>query len=100
MSPRKCEFSNILIQEEITPLSDLESKGVYDCVSVHIKVSNVTHPTEVPTGKKKQDVIIVDGSGSGKCVLWEENIGNLKEGVLSTEKFCCARVRQQISIHG
>ena len=53
---------------------------MYDRVSVHIKVSNVTHPTEVPTGKKKQDVIIVDGSGSGKCVLWEENIGNLKEG--------------------
>ena len=63
---------------------------MYDRVSVHIKVSNVTHPTKVPTGKKKQDVIIVDGSGSGKCVLWEENIGNLKEGVLSTEKLLCA----------
>ena len=72
---------------------------MYDRVSIHIKVSNVTHPTEVPTGKKKQDVIIVDGSGSGKCVLWEENIGNLK-GVLSTEKCCCAQVRQQSSIHG
>ena len=47
---------------------------------MYIKVSNVTHPTEVPTGKKKQDVIIVDGSGSGKCVLWGKNIGNLKEG--------------------
>ena len=80
MSPRKFDFSNILIQEEITPLSDLESKGVYDRVSVHIKVNNVTHPTEVPIRKKKQDVIIVDGNGSAKCVLWEENIGNLKEG--------------------
>ena len=79
MSPRKFDFSNILIKEEITPLSDLESKGVYDRVSVHIKVSKVTYRTEVPTGKKKQDVIIVDGSGSAKCVLWEENIGNLKE---------------------
>ena len=29
---------------------------------------------------KKQDVIVVDGSGSGKCVVWEENIGSLKEG--------------------
>ena len=100
MSPRKFDFSNILIKEEITPLSDLESKGVYDRISVHIKVSKVTYRTEVPTGKKKQDVIIVDGSGSAKCVLWEENIGNLKEEVLSTENFCCARVRQQIFIHG
>ena len=55
-------------------------------MSVYIKVSKVTHPTEVPTGKKKQDVIIVGGSGSAKCVLWEENIGNLKgKWVVSTE---------------
>ena len=38
MSPRKFEFSNILIQEEITPLSDLESKGVYDRVSGYIYI--------------------------------------------------------------
>ena len=99
MSPRKFEFSNILIQEEITPLSDLESKGVYDRVSVHIKVGNITHPTEVPTGKKKQDVIIVDGSGSGKCVLWGENIGNLKGECYLLKNFV-VRVRRQISIHG
>ena len=44
-------------------------------------------------------MIIVDGGGSAKCALWEENIGNLK-GVLSTEKLCYARVRQQIFVHG
>ena len=60
---------------------------MYDRVSVHIKGSKVTHPTEVPT-EKKQDVIIVDGSGSAKCVLWEENIGNKKRRVLSTEILC------------
>ena len=53
---------------------------MYDRVSVHVKVSKVKDPTEVPTGKKKQDVIVVDVSGSGKCVLWEEKIGSLKEG--------------------
>ena len=55
-----------VIEEEITSLSDIESKGVYDRVSVRVKVSKVTGPTEVPTGKKKQDVVVVHGSGSGK----------------------------------
>ena len=71
MSPKKIDFANILVDEDITPLSNIESKGVYDRVSVRVKVSKVKDPTEVPTGKKKQDVIIVDVSGSGKCVLWE-----------------------------
>ena len=71
MSPKKFDFANILVDEDITPLSNIESKGVYDRVSVHVKVSKVKDPTEVPTGKKKQDVIVVDVSGSGKCVLWE-----------------------------
>ena len=35
---------------------------------------------EVPNGKKKQDVVVVDGSGSGRCFLWKEKIGSLKEG--------------------
>ena len=34
-SPKKFDFSNILIEDEITPPSDVESKGVYDRVSVH-----------------------------------------------------------------
>ena len=56
MSPKKFDFANILVDEDITPLSNIESKGVYDCVSVRVKVSKVKDPTEVPTGKKKQDV--------------------------------------------
>lgn len=78
MSPRKFSLSNIVIKE-VTPVSDLQLKNMYDRVSVRVKVNKVTEPTEVPTGKKKQDVI-VDSSGSCKCVLWEEKIESLNEG--------------------
>ena len=47
-------------------LSDLELKLVYDRVTVRAKVSKLSEPTEIPTGKKKQqDIIVVNGSGSG-----------------------------------
>ena len=50
---------------------------MYDRVTVRVKVSKLSEPTEIPTGKKQQDVIVVDGSGSSKCVLWEDKIGSL-----------------------
>ena len=52
-SPKKFDYSNIPIDDEITLLSDIESKGVFDRVSVRVKVSKVTDPAEVPTGKNK-----------------------------------------------
>ena len=58
MSPKKFDFANILVDEDITPLSNIESKGVYDRVSVHVKVSKVKDPTEVPTGKKIAIVLL------------------------------------------
>ena len=71
---------DIAIDEEVTSLSDIDSKGVYGRVSVRVKVSIVSDPTQVPTGKTKKDIIVVDGTGTGKCVLWEDKIGSLKEG--------------------
>jgi len=35
----------------------------------------------------EQDVILVDGSGSGKCVLWKDKIGSLKEGCYLLKSF-------------
>lgn len=78
-SPRNFDFSTIVIDDAITTLSDIDSKGVYDRVSVNIKVNKVHAPSEIATGKKKQDIMLVDRSGSVRCVLWEEKIGSLKE---------------------
>ena len=59
---QEVECVDIAIDEEVTSLSDLESKGVYDRVSVRVKVSKVADPTQVPSGKTKQDIIVVDGT--------------------------------------
>ena len=80
VSPKKFDFSNIFIEEEVTPLIQIESKSIYDCITIHVKVSKVYDPSEVPNGKIKQDIIVVDASGCVKCVVWEEKIGILKEG--------------------
>lgn len=64
-SHKKFDFSNIIFEEEVTRLSDLETKGAYSRITVRVKVTQVSETTVVPTGKKKQDIAVVDGSGSG-----------------------------------
>ena len=34
----------------------------------------------MPNGKKKQDLVEGDATGSAKLTVWEEEIGKLKEG--------------------
>jgi len=50
-SLKRFDFPNIVF-EEVTPLSNLELKLVYDRVTVQVKVGKISEPTEVPTGKK------------------------------------------------
>lgn len=33
-----------------------------------------------PTGQRCTYIVVIDGSGSRKCVLWEEEFESLKEG--------------------
>jgi len=42
-SPKRFDFSKIVF--EVTSLSDLESKLVYDCVTVRVKVGRISEPT-------------------------------------------------------
>lgn len=63
------EKFDLLIEEEMAPTSEIESKGMHDHVFVHVRVSDTA---EVATGRKKQDVMVVDSSGSGKCVCFEK----------------------------
>ena len=79
-SSKRFDFSTIFIKEAIVPLSRIESKSVYDRVSVRVKMWKVNDLTDVANGKKKQNVVIIDGSGSSRCVLWEEKVGSLNKG--------------------
>lgn len=36
-------------------------------------------PELVGTGKKKQDIVVCDSSGTGRVTLWEENIDAVEE---------------------
>ena len=46
-------------------------------VTVNVKVVEVMEPQLVPTGKRKQDVIISDKSSTATVTLWEEHINSL-----------------------
>lgn len=58
-SRKKFDFSNIIFEEEVTRLSDLETKGACNRVTVRVKVTQVSETTIVPTGKKKQDIAVI-----------------------------------------
>lgn len=67
-------------------LAQLQSFNDYDRVTVNIKVLTATNPTEVSTGKKKQEVTVADSSGVCIVTLWEENIGKLDQNQSYTLK--------------
>lgn len=72
VSSKKFDLSDIVIDDEITPLNKIESKGIYDRVSVRVRVTKVSDVAEVATGKKKQDVcsILSDSLMLAMCILF------------------------------
>lgn len=60
-------------------LSEIENCANFDRVDVEGLVVKIHSPFTVRTGKRKQDVVIDDRSGTVKQTLWEEMIGTLKE---------------------
>ena len=59
----------------------LPTLNQYDKVSVNVKAIWLLQPEQVGQDKKiKRDVIVADGSGTAKLVLWEQQIDALQEG--------------------
>lgn len=63
-------------------ISEIVEMKIHDDVSVKIKVMKVKQPDVVTNGKRKQDVVIADASGSTVLTLWEDDIGSLIDGKL------------------
>lgn len=61
-------------------LKELPGLVCFQRVSVEVKVTRVEDPLEVTGGKKKQDVIVGDSSGSARVTVWEGEIGSMEEG--------------------
>lgn len=83
-SPKKFKLSKLDLDDE-TPsnikLADLDSRSVYDRVSVTVKVLKCSDPVHVSNDKKKQDITIADLSAVSKITLWQENIGKVQTGM-------------------
>ena len=81
-SPKVLTVSNLEFETN-TPttisLQDIEQRNVYERITVNVKISKKFAPELVATGKKKQDVIVCDATGTGRVTLWEENVDKLKE---------------------
>ena len=63
----------------VVHLSQLDTRDVFDRVSVRVKVLKMMAPERVAGGKRVQEITVADGTGVGKVSIWEENIGILQE---------------------
>ena len=61
-------------------LSQLAETKNFEKVSLSCKVLKIRPIMVVSGGKKKQDIVIGDGSGTGLVTLWEENVDHLEMG--------------------
>ena len=79
-SPKKFKVDRTRDEEKVIPLEEVKVLEEFEKVAVRTKVLKVSAPTTVSTGKRVQDVILGDSTGSMRCTLWEEDIGQLEEG--------------------
>ena len=86
-SPRKMgRIASVSSQEEpkLVKVNDVSDTPVNEHVTVVVKVFNLSAPAKVTTkdGKElcKQECVVCDESGCVRLVLWEENVGVVKEG--------------------
>lgn len=67
------------IGREIT-LNQLNSVPLFHRVTLVAKAIHVEEVVEVSGGKKKQDILIGDSTGTARFTIWEGEIGNVEEG--------------------
>ena len=61
-------------------LSDLEDIAPFQRVTLVAKAIRGDQIEEVPGGKKKQDFVIGDGTGTARFTVWESEIGKVEVG--------------------
>ena len=69
-----CGTSGKLIE-----LKEVQGLVPFQRVSCEVKVVNVDAVMEVSGGKKKQDVLVGDSTGTVRVTVWESEIGKLEE---------------------
>ena len=80
-SEKTFDVSNEIDQKDvITDVGVVHELVQYQRVTVEGKVVELDVVKEVSGGKKKQDLVIGDSSGSTRLTVWEEVIGKVAEG--------------------
>ena len=75
--PKKLHVSSLEYEDSTAAtisVQEVRGKSVFERVSVNIKVTRKMESEFVATGKKKQDVIVCDSSGTVRVTLWEETL--------------------------
>ena len=80
-SEKTFDLSNEIAQKDaITDVGVVHELVQYQRVTVEGKVVELDVVKEVSGGKKEQDLVIADSSGSTRLTVWEEVIGKVVEG--------------------
>lgn len=82
-------FATVEPEASVITLSQIGSLDKYQTVIIDVKVFSTTEPVYLSGGKKKQDVMIGDQSGTSKVTLWEEHVDSL---VLQAQKLRSSRI--------
>ncbi len=79
-SPKKLKV-DATCQDMPISLSKLNTKNEYEKTSANVKVIKAKEPTVVKSlGKRVQDIIVADATGTSRCTIWENDVGSLSEG--------------------
>ncbi len=79
-SPKKLKV-DAMCQDMPISLSELNTKNEYEKTSANVKVIKAKEPTVVKSlGKRVQDIIVADATGTSRCTIWENDVGSLSEG--------------------
>lgn len=77
-SDKNIDTSKIDFDGDIAPvvlLKVINEKKVFDLMSVRVKVVAVFEAETLESGNVKQELIIVDSTGSGRAAIWGDNVG-------------------------
>ena len=64
----------------VVRVRDVQERRLYDVVSVQGKVHSVGQSHTMENGSEKQNVAVVDASGSGRVSVWEDAVGTVMVG--------------------
>lgn len=64
---------------KVIKVAEVNNLTKYEKVVCTVKVLQVSVVEDLPNGKRKQDIVVADDSGSSKLVLWEGEVNRVEQ---------------------